>query len=119
MRWQRESGDFGLKLVSGKKTIACVSCSMVGDSIQIRYLFALKRYRNLGIEAYMLKQVIAYGKKNNAKEIIVYLGIEPFCKGGQMELQKEKRLYENAGFVFSHMVQGVVPCMKKQLQEGV
>ena len=118
MRWQRDYGDFGLKLVKRKKPIACVSCSKIGDDIQIKYLFTLKKYRNFGIEQYMLKQVIKFGEQNNAKQIIAYLGAEPFSEDEQMALGREKALYESEGFVLSHMVCGVVPCMKKQLREG-
>lgn len=65
----------------------------------------------------MLKKVNNYAKKKNAKEIIVYLGVEPFCEDGQMPLEIEKSFYEKNGFKLSHLVQKVVPCMKKNMKE--
>ena len=37
------------------------------------------------------------------------------CKSGQMRLPEEKQFYENNGFIQSHLVGNVIPCMVKTL----
>lgn len=106
---------YEVELKKLNKTVAHASCSVVNDSIQIRDLFVEERYRNNGIEEYLLSEVNEYAKEKKAKQIITYLGAEPFSESGQMSLSEERRLYENNGFVQSHLVGNVIPCMVKTL----
>lgn len=115
MRKTITNNFYEVELKKLNKTVAHASCSVVNDSIQIRDLFVEERYRNNGIEEYLLAEVNEYAKEKQAKQIITYLGAEPMCKSGQMRLPEEKQFYENNGFIQSHLVGNVIPCMVKTL----
>ena len=115
MRKRMSDNFYEVELRKFNKTVAHASCSVANDTIQIRDLFVEERYRNNGIEEYLLSEVNEYAKEKQAKQIIAYLGAEPMCKSGQVKLPEEQQFYENNGFIQSHLVGNVIPCMVKAL----
>ncbi len=81
--------------------IAHVAASNVGDIVQIRDLFALEKYRGIGIEAELLDKVVSYATKRKAGKIVAYCGAEPFCPDGQIPLEQEMAFYQEN--VFRHV----------------
>ena len=113
---KRITDDFyEIELRKFNKTVAHTSCSVANDTIQIRDLFVEERYRNTGIADYLLSEICDYAVEKHAKQIIAYLGAEPMCKSGQVKLPEEQQFYENNGFIQSHLVGNVIPCMIKAL----
>ena len=95
------------------RVVAHMGCTHSGECIFIKDLFVLKKYRNRGFEDLLLSKVNEYAKEKAAKEIKVYCGPEPFCPGGQMDLEQEILFYQQNGFHIDHYVKGVTPCMVK------
>ena len=68
-----------------------MGCFFANGEVQIKDLFVIEKYRNKGIEQFLMEKVNEYAKEKNAEQIITYLGPEPFCPDGQIEIGKERR----------------------------
>lgn len=109
------SDSLELDIKNRNKVVAHADCSLIENVIQIKSLYVLKKFRNKGLDEILINRILEYAAENNAAQIRIYCGPEPFCEDGQIPLEQEKSWYRSHGFLD---VCGIAPCMVKNLNPG-
>ena len=105
---------FELELKKWNKLVAHVRCSCINGCVEIKELFVQKKFKEKGIEQYLMSKVDEFAEENSANQIIKYLTIEPWSDS-KTDLDKERTFYEANGYSQSHLVRNVIPCLVKRV----
>ena len=87
--------------------------------VQVCGFYVVKPFQNMGIEEKLLEEIYDYADLNGAESIIAYPGPEPYCPTEWKPMDVQTAWYEDKGFKIDHMINGVVPCMIKDLSHEV
>lgn len=87
------------------------------DTVQISSFYVLKPFQDMGIEEKLLHEIHEYAELNHAARILAYPGPEPYCPTEWKPMDVQTAWYEAQGFQISHLINGVVPSMEKQLTQ--
>ena len=85
------------------------------NTIQISSFYVLKPFQDMGIEEKLLHEIHEYAALNQAARIVAYPGPEPYCPTEWKPMDIQTAWYEAQGFQISHLINGVIPSMEKQL----
>lgn len=118
-RYCGSSIDISLNL--GGQRIGYASCLFFSNlkKVQISSFYVLKQFQDIGVEDKLLQEILEYAKLNSASTIIAYPGPEPYCPTAWKPIDVQTAWYEQKGFYLDHKVNGVIPCMIKELSQEV
>lgn len=106
---------FELELKKWNKLVAHVRCSCRNGSVEIQELYVKNnRFKDKGIEQYLISKVDEFAEENKASQIVKYITPEPWSDS-KTDLDKERTFYEANGYRQSHLVRNVVPCLVKKV----
>ena len=112
------SVDISFKI--GGQRIGYASCLYFENiqKVQVSGFYVIKPYQDIGIEEKLLQEILDYADLNGAASIVAYPGAEPYCPTEWKPLDVQTAWYEAQGFKIDHMINGVIPCMVKDLPQG-
>lgn len=87
--------------------------------LQISGFYVIKPFQDIGIEEKLMDEIHDYAALNRAQSIVAYPGPEPYCPTQWKAMDAQTAWYEAQGFHIDYMVNGVVPCMIKDLSHEV
>ena len=114
-------GSVDISFKIGGQRIGYASCLFFQNirKVQISGFYVVKSFQDMGIEEKLMEEIYEYADLNGAESIIAYPGPEPYCPTEWKPMDAQTAWYEAQGFQIDHMVNGVVPCMIKDLTHEV
>ena len=112
-------GSVDIHLKVGNQRIGYASCLFFKPQkeVQISSFYVIKPFQNFGIEEQLIQEIYDYAELKQADSIVVFPGAEPYCPTEWKLMDVQVAWYEQQGFEVDHYINGVTPCMIKNLSQ--